>query len=67
MSNYTEMIELSSITAEGFGGRDEYRDKVIITVPAECYIDSVIEREIIKFALKYGVEAKMVQVNRDNG
>lgn len=64
MSNYTETIELYSITAEGITGKDEYRDRITINAPAAEDFDSILKREIINFALKYDVDNRLVNVYR---
>lgn len=62
---YVEMVELYAPTAEGFGGREEYRDKVIISVDDENGFEDALERAKVDFCLKYGVDFRLVGVFRD--
>ncbi len=62
---YIEMVELYSVSPEGFSGDWEYRDRLIFTLPTEFDMDEALERAKTKFALKYGVDRRLVQVYRD--
>lgn len=64
---YIEMIELYSVSPEGFSGNWEYRDKVILTVSKKEEIEDVIEKAKTNFALKYGVDYRLINVFRDTG
>lgn len=50
-------IILSSITAEGFGGKTEYRESILVKDNPESMLRAQIE-----FALKYGVELRLVKM-----
>lgn len=59
--DFVRMVELYSISPEGFGGATEYRDKILVKVANENEYDERIEREKTKFALKYKVDRRLVQ------
>lgn len=64
---YIEMMELYCVSPEGFSGNWEYRDKIIVTVNDKSELDATLERKKTEFALKYGVDYRLINIFRDTG